>query len=354
MVRKWFLLTLVTIFITGCVNKEILDDVSLESGLGFDYYKEGQILGTSLVPNYRPDKSVKNVRYSAVSGMNRELILEMQRQSADPIVAGSLEVTLFGSKLAEKGIIDLIDSLQRDATIGERVYLVVVDGNANDLLKHDYGTSGNATFISNLMEHNIKSRDLPKTNLHLFIYDFFQRGKDSYLPRIKRIGKDRIQINGVSLFKKDKVVDAISTDKMFFFKLLVDQYSEGVYKVEVNGEEAAVRSITSRHKFYLTKKEPKEVTINIKIKGQIREYSGNKLSPKAIKKIEKNLQKKVNEECLALINHFKALEIDPVGIGHFVKSKTRNFDFKEWEDNYKNISVKVTSEVEIIDAGVIE
>lgn len=342
------------LLLSGCVEKEILDDISIESGIGFDYYKEDQILGTALVPNYLPDKAIKNVTYTSVSAMNRELFLEMQRQSAEPLVIGSLEVALFGEKLARKGIIDLIDALQRDATIGERLYLVVVDGKANDLLKHDYGTRGNATYISNLLEQNIKSRDLPRTNLHMFIYDFFQTGKDSFLPTVKRIGKDKMEISGISLFKKDKVVESLPASKMFFFKLLVDQYSEGTYKIKMNGEEAAVRSIVSQRKLDLSKKDPTEVSVSIKIKGSIREYSGNKLSPKAIKKIEENMEELVNKECTDMLNRFKELGIDPVGIGHFVKSKTRNFDHKKWESTYKTVPIKVKTKVEIIDAGVIE
>lgn len=354
MVRKWMILIFLNLILSSCVDKEILDDVSLESMLGFDFHKEGQILGTSLVPNYQPDKSIKDVTYEATSAMNRELILEMQRQSADPLVSGSIEVVLFGETLARKGIIDLIDALQRDATIGERLYLAVVDGKANDLMKHTYGTSGNATYISNLMKQNIKSRDLPQTNLHMFIFNFFQEGKDAYLPRVKRIGKDKMEISGVCLFKADKVVDVIPTSKMFFFKLLTDDYSEGTYKVEINGEEAAVRSIKSEHRFELTKKKPNEITIHLSVKGQIREYSGDKLSPKAIKQIEENLEKTINKESLILIDQFKKQEIDPIGLGHYVKSQKRSFDAKKWESNYQQLAVKIETKVEIIDAGIIE
>ncbi|MDF2904591.1 MAG: spore germination protein, partial [Bacillus sp. (in: firmicutes)] len=302
---------LIMLLLSGCVKKEILDDISIESGLGFDHYKGQQILGTAMVPRYMADKSVKNVTFTSISTMNRELFLEMQRQSPDPLVIGSLEIVMFGEKLAQNGIIDLIDALQRDATIGERLYLVVVDGKAIDLLKQDYGSRGNATYFSNLIKQNMETRDLPTTNLHMFIYDFFQTGKDPFLPRIKKIGSNKMEVNGISLFKKDKIVDVITPNKMFFFKLLADKYSQGTYKIKVDGNQAAVRSIKSNHKFVMSKKGPLEITIHIKIKGAIREYSGNKLSHKETIMIEKKLEKVVNQECLKLINHFKDIGIDP-------------------------------------------
>ncbi len=128
MIKIFPILILIVMSITGCVQKRILDDISIESGMGYDINDEGNIYGTATVSNYLPDKAVKNVNYTAESTKNREIFLEMQRQSADPLVAGSLEVVLFGEKLAKKGIIDVVDILQRDATIGERLYLGVVDG----------------------------------------------------------------------------------------------------------------------------------------------------------------------------------------------------------------------------------
>ena len=163
-----------------------------------------------------------------------------------------------------------------------------------------------------------------------------------------------MEINGVSLFKKDKVVDVIPTDKMFFFKLLADKYSEGTYKVGAKGEEAAVRSIKSNRKFDLTHKYPNEITIEIKIQGAIREYSGNEITSKEIKLIERNLEKKVNKECLELIDHFKELGIDPIGLGHYAKTKIRKFDINHWDQEYENLVVKVQTEAEIVEAGVIE
>ncbi|MDQ1000981.1 hypothetical protein QFZ28_001381 [Neobacillus niacini] len=186
MIRNFTLNMIIMLSITGCVDKNVLDDVSIESGMGYDII-DRKIIGTAVVPNYLPDKSVKNVNYTGEATENHEIFVEMQRQSAAPLVTGSLEVVLFGEKMAQKGIIDIVDILQRDATIGERLYLGVVDGTANDILKQDLGISGTATHISNLIEHNIESYDLPKSNLHLFLYDFFQQGKDPYLPRIKKI-----------------------------------------------------------------------------------------------------------------------------------------------------------------------
>jgi spore germination protein len=342
--------------LTGCVKKEILDDISLIEGIGFDYIDEKNILGTVVIPVYLPDQAPKNNTYSAKAEIKKSILQDIQRQTADPIVTGSLSVVLFSKTLTEKvGILPLVDPFQRDPGVGSGLYLAVVDGDSKELLGGQYGVRGNATYISNLMEHNIKNEDLPKTNLQLFLADFYQEGKTPFIPQLKKIGKDKMKINGISLLKHGKMVDFIAPEEMFFFKLLVDKYSEGLHKVEIESGEAAVRSIHSSHKYELTKREPTEVTIQIKVDGIINEFTDQELTPKKVQELQQQFAKDIRKECLKLIQRFKDKQIDPVGIGHFVKTQTRNFDFNNWRENqYKDLVVKVKADVIISESGVIE
>jgi spore germination protein len=342
--------------LTGCVKKEILDDISLIEGIGFDYVDQENILGTVIVPVYLPDQPPKSNTYSAKAEIKKSILQEVQRQTADPIVTGSLTVVLFSKTLSEKvGILPLVDPFQRDPGVGSGLYLAVVDGETKELLSGDYGVRGNAIYISNLMEHNIKNEDLPKTNLQLFLADFYQEGKTPFIPQLKQIEKDKLKINGISLLKHGKMVDSIAADKMFFFKLLTDKYSEGLHNVKIDSGEAAVRSIRSSHNFELTKRNPTEVTIHIKVDGIINEFTGQELTPKMMQELQQQFAKDIQKECLNLIQRFKDKQIDPVGIGHFVKTQTRNFDFNNWRENqYKDLVVKIKSDVKISESGVIE
>lgn len=340
----------------GCVKKEVLDDISLIEGIGFDYVDKKNILGTVIIPVYLPDQPPKNNTYSAKAEIKKSILQEVQRQSADPIVTGSLEVVLFSKTLSEKvGILPLVDPFQRDPGVGSGLYLAVVDGETKELLSGNYGIRGNATYISNLMEHNIKNEDLPKTNLQLFLADFYQEGKTPFIPQLKQIGKDKLKINGISLLKHGKMVDLISPEEMFFFKLLVDKYSEGMHLVKIDSGEAAVRSIHSSHNFELTKRNPTEITIHIKVDGNINEFTGQELTPNSIKALQKQFEKDIQKESLKLIRRFIDKKIDPVGFGHFVKTQTRNFDFNNWRENqYKDLVVKIKADVKISESGVIE
>jgi spore germination protein len=348
------------LFLTGCVEKEILDDIAIEIARGYDSEEDNKVQGTMLVYNFQPDKSIENTILTTSASTSRELVNKLQRQSPEPLSEGSLEVFLFGKKLASDGLIDFLDAPIRNASIGARLFIVVADGSAQELLKGNYGARGNAIFISNLLLHNIEKENLPRTNLHLFFHDYYQLGKTGYLPQLKKINDQTLELNGVSLFKTDKIilVDTIEPEKMFFFKLLVDKFSEGTHKVTKGDDESVVRSIKSSHKMELSKNNPNSVTILVKIKGVISEYTGpGTLTSKVIDTFEKEMEAEITRECEELIERFKEHGVDPVGLGYFIKSKTRGYKMdKGWEDSdiYKNITVKVKTNVKIVESGVIE
>ncbi|MDQ0200515.1 Ger(x)C family spore germination protein [Neobacillus ginsengisoli] len=347
-------LIVVTIVLAGCVQKEILDDVNLETGSAYDYVGN-KIRGTALVPVYLPDKHVENKTFTASSTLSRDFLRDVQRQSPDPLVTGSLKVVLFGERLSRKGILELMDAFQRDPSIGAGLYLAVTEGEAKDIIEGNYGKRGNAVYLSNLIRHNMLTKDVPKTNLQRFLFDFYQKGKTPYLPRIRSIEEDQIEISGMSFFNIGRVVDTVPASKMFYFKLLVDNYSKGTLKVKVGKESAAIESIRSKYKMQLAARNPLTVNVQLKVKAVLNEYSGERVTSKEINQIETNLHKNIEVECEKLIKRFQAEDIDPVGFGHFVKSRTRGFNFKKWENvDYQHLKVNVHADVSITESGVIE
>jgi spore germination protein len=358
--KRTFGLWIISILLmAGCVHPEILDDIGLEIGRGYDRGEGDSIIGTTLIYNFQPDKSVENITASATATTTRDLVNKLQRMSPDPIAEGSLEIFLLSKELATDGLINYLDAPQRNASIGARLHLIVVDGSAKELLSGNYGNRGNAIFISNLLNHNIKFEDMPRSNLHIFFHDYYQLGKTGYLPEIKKVNDEVIELTGISLFKGEtlKVVDKIEKDEMFYFKLLVDKYSEGAHKIDLGKDEAVVRSIRSKHKIKLIKKNPFQITIDLKIKGVIREHTGRKLTPKIIKEIEKTMEEETSKQCEELIKRFKEKKIDPVGLGFYIKTHTRGFNLtKDWEDGeeYQSVKVKVNTDVKIVESGVIE
>ncbi|MFL0363990.1 Ger(x)C family spore germination protein [Pseudobacillus sp. 179-B 2D1 NHS] len=354
MIKKGVLLIL-CFFLSGCIQKSIIDEVHTQRGVGYDTASNDKIRGTILLAEYSTDRTTKNVTMSVVDQSSVNILNKAQRQSDATIVYGSLKLVLFSEAIAKKEIIEISDAFVRDARIGSRVYFAISEGRAQEMLEGDYGKQGNATYISQTLEHNIASGDVPRTNLHLFVYNYTQQGKTAYLPMVKKLNEDRIDISGIGLLDwQGRLIDKVSTDDMFYFKLLVDKYSAGTKTVQLDGDRATIKSIRSENKIKVSKKNPFSFKINIKIEGIIQEYRGRRLTPQKIKEFEKAFAQQITESTKKQIKHFQHLGIDPIGLGRKAKQQTRNFDFKKWKEEYKDVTVQVNTDVVVLESGVVQ
>jgi len=356
--RIKLLLTIVVIFLlSGCVEKEVIDDVNLIVAVAYDLTENGNIRGTADVNTYMKDQPVRDYQIIGESKLSRDVMSEMQKKSQDPLVIGKLQVALFGEKLARKGLSEIVDTLQRDASIGERLLLAVTRDEAMTLLEGDFATVGAARYMSNLILHNIESRDLPRTNLHLFLYQHYSQGQDPFLPILKKnVQNGNVEIDGIVLMDDEKVVTELPNEKLLFFKVLTDQYSKGSHTVDIPDSEdsAVVKSLSSSRKLKVISEQPLKVKIDIKLKGYINEYTGEKITPKIKGEIIQAFEKEMEKETLALIEKFKELKIDPIGIGDDLRSQIRTFKIEEWRERIPELQVDVHADITISESGVVD
>ena len=342
------------LILAGCVQQKVIDDINIQAGAAYDQLAEQKFIGAILVQDYLPDKSIENKVFISEGHMRREVLMNVQKKSPREIATGGLVITIFGDQLADSGIVDFIDAYQRDATIGARNYLATSSGSAIKIIKGNYGPQGVSKYLQSLIEHNIKFRDVPDTNLHIFLRDYYMKGKDPYLPELKAISPEEVEVSGISLFKGDKEIDVLHKESMFYFKLLTDQHVQGTFRVKLKKDiDSAVRSIKSKHKYTISKNDRSHVTVHIKVKGEIREYTGEKITNKVVKKVANKLEKDIEKECMKLINRFQEQGVDPLGLGNLHLRRIRNYDFSNWEEDYKNLSFTVKADVTILETGVI-
>ncbi|KMJ58293.1 hypothetical protein AB685_10310 [Bacillus sp. LL01] len=357
MQHKWIIAVYICFVLTGCLEKEIADDINIETVEGFDLIGENEVMGTFLVPVYKADKSIVNETFTAVSELNKDILRSAQKESSAPIVNGSLELVLFNMAMAEKGIIQLVDGLQRDASIGTGLQLAIVDGETNELMKQNLGTRGTGDHLFNLLKHNIDRRDVPKSNLHIFLSDYYQKGKDPNLPLMKKT-EDKTEIVGVVVFKGDKYELTIPNERLFYFKTLVDKHSDGTAPLKVPGKDDffSIRSIKTKRKIKVDwKGDTPVINVEVKVDGTLKEFTGNKVTPKELKKFQKLFEEKIVAESKSMIKEFQEKGVDPIGFGYEVKSRKRGFDFKKWEEQtYPDVQINVDAKVRIISTGITE
>lgn len=351
-----FLFTLI-----GCVPKQIVDEVQLIHALGFDELSDNNIKGTATYPIFNPDGTVRVETLTASSHTSRFIRSKLNTRSPKTLATGQLRIVLFNNTFAEKGILDIVNSLYRDPNVGNRLYIAVVDGEAHELLTKEYSAAAlPSLYLTDLIEQNIKTENLPKTNLHVFLYSFYGEGIDPFLPLVNA-EKNTIQLQGIALFRGDKYVGKLSHRESFAFKVLVDGSKTGQFEVELKkGKKkghAVIRNIkgTTSYKVKKVNGVP-EFQIKMKILGEIHEYPpwlNLELKPN-IELIEKTFKKQVNDQAVEMIDKFQKLKIDPLGLGDQVRRREKNWDFKQFKEQYPDMKIKVTTDVEIVESGVIE
>lgn len=363
MIKRSTLIFMCFVFLsTGCIEKEILDEIQLATAIGIDLKNEHEIEVTAVVPIYSPDKKISNDTSSEIAPISKEVRAKLNMESSKPYTSGKIEVALFNRILAEKGILNYIDTLHRDPTVGSRVLIAIVEENAKNLLSRQYGEQDNGLYLSDLLENNIETGLLPKTNLHTFFSTYYNDGIDPFLPILTQKG-DEVKLSGIAFFKGEKMVLSIDRDMMFIFKILLERKSKlDTFLVKLdegekleNSEYASVVNVKTRRHYTIDDLESKsKILISLDMDANVREYSGKHISKTIKEKIEKLAKSQLENQALHLINKFQKYQIDPLGIGYQVKSRSRSWDKDKWNDIYPNIDVIVNINVDVTETGVIK
>ncbi|MFS0863623.1 Ger(x)C family spore germination protein [Fredinandcohnia sp. 179-A 10B2 NHS] len=351
--------TVIVVAITliyGRVEKEIIDDINVVTAVGFDDAKGEKIKGTAVIPVFNADKSIDNATFTDESVLAKEIINVLQKKSADPLATGGIRVVLYQDKLARKGILKFVDALQRDASVGSNMYLAIVEGETQEVLNTTLGNRGTGEYLATIMEHNTERRDVPRSDLHTFLFRHHATGMDPYLPLMKLL-KDKMEITGLGMFQDGRLVYQIDEPDMFFFKAMVENYGAGSYtlNLKATGEYASVKRILTKRDVRVEKVgATPEVNIYIQFEGILSEFTGRRTNPAIIDEIIKELEKEIVTKSEKMLKDFQDRGIDPVGIGYMARNSNRDFDNVKWEGDYPKIDMKVHAKVVLTETGIIE
>ncbi|MFC7786459.1 Ger(x)C family spore germination protein [Rossellomorea sp. GCM10028870] len=348
------------LLLSGCslLPTNIVNEIGMIQGVGYDLADEGNILGTILYPIIKKNESHTEVR-SALAQSSKEMRTSINNETQRRLVSGQLRFALYGKALAEIGINDFVDTLNRDPSIGSIVQIAIVDGSANELLNlNKYKNENISIFLQELLDQNMESGELPHTNLQTFLFQLFQIGQDPYLPLIKNVN-GKIKITGIAFFHYDKYITSIPMEEINIFKMLVTKNtSDGLqgYKFD-NGDKVVLETLKSNpeYKVNIVHGKP-EFIINIKMKTKLQEFSSSKRKRQSFnkKKYQKEIEQQLEDRADKIITQLKEQNVDPLGLGAKYKEHYRKFNKEQWETYYPNVPVTVKAECEIQQTGTID
>ncbi|MFV8830346.1 Ger(x)C family spore germination protein [Alkalihalobacterium sp. APHAB7] len=354
---------------TGCTDIRILEDIGFIHGMALDikvkeeYDYRRNLLITVSIPQIEQAAKKNREVLTTVGRSDKEAMLSFARQSNRQLVSGQLKNILYGLELAESGIGENIDTLNRDPTFGSRIKISVVNGSANELLSRDYPEHPRTSqYIDEMLEKEAQLNVIPETRLYHFTKDLFDDGRDPVAPVLK-MGKNEIIVDGIGLFQDDRYITKLEPGDSRVFFFLRGDFTEGALHFDIEDEEKnkpaqlLYDSLENHRRISVdTSKFPDlEVNIELNIRGSLLEYNGTLdiTNKTELHHLEQIIEGKIKAHAEEIVKVMQEEKVDSIGIGKVVR---KHLDYEtwssiDWRDIYSNAMITIEVHAVIKDIG---
>ncbi|MCL6571498.1 MAG: Ger(x)C family spore germination protein, partial [Bacillus sp. (in: Bacteria)] len=273
------------------------------------------------------------------------------------------KVVIISKEVAEGGVLGILDWFNRDSeTRGDINILVSKEKTAKEILNSTGITENILSFEFDEMLENQKSiSKAPMREMWNFINDLEMSGIVATLPviRLEELNHQKFpRIIGTGIFKKDKLIGFLDGEKTKDMLFIKDEIKGGL--IVINEPKKDIKTPVSLEIFAnKTKLEPminkNDIKINIKIDTTValdeidgdEHYTEEKNLLKLERGAEKELKKRV-ENCIKYVQ--TEYGVDIFGFGAKIREENPrvwNEIAGGWHDQFKNLSVNVTTKIQI-------
>lgn len=366
----FILLVIVTVSSTGCWDQKIYEQSGFVLQVGFEPSSSNSILMSFVLPILDITAKERTELIYADANLLREF-REIARHTAAKVTeGGKIRQVLISDSLAIKGIHDLFEVIEREASDPSTAFVVITEGSPKALLEalQTFGDKPpTSVYIHDLISNNIRLSYSTETRIFQFSTLYFSPGIDPVAPIIK-LQHDKgkgVELIGSALFAGDKMVGKIDIKQTSLLLAMMGKMKKGEYiskilpeKESKNGRNGCAITINkAKRKLTVDIKNDKPVVdIDLNLKTNIGEYKWNKVYNKKIEQsIEETLSKDIKDVCEKVLKYTQEVGSDPLGIGDIVRARYNDYwENVNWESVYKNIAFNVKVNIDIKNHGVIQ
>ncbi|MFE6074467.1 Ger(x)C family spore germination protein [Paenibacillus sp. NPDC057886] len=374
------IMLLCTIFISGCWDRKEINDIAFVIGLAIDKEKD----------NYRTSLQIALPGQSGSSGSKgggggtsgdkswfmlsntaktlRGTSIEGQKSLSRELYYAHRRTMLIGEELAREGVAPMLDLLTRFPLNRFSALPVVTKGSAYKVLDTDAPIE---KFPSEMVRELCFLNMRRPRSLKTFTDAILSEGVDPFLPVASTVDnvpsnwkdvKTNIKLNGLAIFKKDRLIGMIEKAPADALILAMG---------EANEPEVMVKAPRGKGDFFIKLNENNSslhphidngkvsVTIRLYAKGVMVDNESNygNLRDQEIKNMNQDLHQKIQDdikEGIRLIQ--KEYPADILGLGRSIHQQLPKEWAKikdRWDDIYPDVKVKVEPHIIIENVGVI-
>lgn len=359
--RLLIIITITTIFITGCYSYSDMNRVYFATFAIHDRENEGNFnLYGEFFTSDRGDSEQAGIVTRIVlkgSGKNsNEAFSMIQGAATYPIRYDIVRAMGFTEDMAKNGIQNSLDFIARDQNITNKIFLFITDADPIEFLNIEMsdekflGIWLEDTFIFQKDASNIIS--IRSNN---YLNERLKGSRISVLPIIQIVKmptEDRLNISGAAIMRDDKMVDRLEAKEIPLYKILFSKESKltGAFSIEYPHTNTEV--VLSVLDINLNSKiEPIDgeltLTYDIKMNCSVKSIFGElDLEKEYVREeIIKAAEEDSNKRCENFYKKFQEKGIDILDIKLEVDRNYPNMQIDD--DIFKSVNIKVDTSIEL-------
>ncbi|MCT4509835.1 MAG: Ger(x)C family spore germination protein [Tepidibacter sp.] len=361
----FFMIPISMFILSGCWNYREINDVNIINGAAVDFFEEKDeyVLSVEVIKplagqDFKLEADIVSEKGKSIFDAVRNMVVHSGKKGYWP----HAKVFIISKEIAKKGVIEVIDFINRDAEVRSDIWLLISEGKtAKEILESE--TKLHST-ISAHLEDKLKNKDsvskFEAIELHQFLKDLAAEGISCTIPiaRITVKENEKVpEIFGMGVFKKDKLVGYIDGNETMSMMLVKDQLKAGVFvveKVDNSDTSCALEIFKTKTKINPVIKDG-DITMKIdsKLDVGIGEILGEEdlISEPGRNKLKTQAEEVVKKEVLKTIKKVqKEYGSDIFGFGNTIYRKKPN-EWKiikdDWDNIFPNVRVDMNVEVNI-------
>ncbi|MCZ8512746.1 Ger(x)C family spore germination protein [Paenibacillus filicis] len=337
--------------ISGCAKEQIIDRIKIMDSIGYDM--DGDTFRSS--SSYAAYEKKTRLRlFTAESKTFKGVWIPFAAQSDAQVVVGQLRTFVISEKFARRSIQELASSLLRDPLVSNNATVLITKQKASEIVS-DIARNP-PFFLSDMVKQNMEDGNTPFTNTHQLLDQYYGEGQDVFLPVLNKNKNGLLQMDGVGVFKGDKLRLMLTDKEAFFLKLLKDKPGTmtGYYDFITEQKEKIAFKIL-QGKRNLSPKQHDKVVISLMLHIEPREIPKTKsiIDKSDFLDLKKQIEQHVSNEINVLLKTFQMNNVDPVGFGELFRSRERTWNEQEFsKKTYANLKFEVKTEITITQSGV--
>lgn len=376
--KKLFFLCITLCLLTSCVDSTQLEKLGIIHTRGVDISEEkpGELETTLIIFQFNAQTDMVSKTLSGTGHTIKEAREQANNKSSYALTPGQIRLELYGKEIAEKGIINYLNTLTRDARVSDTMLLAVSDTTAKEIL--EVGQSDTSMDIGQFLHGLIRQEGLedsiPEVALHDFTHIYFDVGQDPFLP-VLTMDDDSPQLTALGIFRGDKYVGDITLDEALLLNMTqkhvgfapieleiprapLEKYIEDREPIDPDSENMHIRiGVKGKTTSEITDAEQLHFRSHVDVDIDLHEASEQLIvkNEKVAKAIEKELGKAIKKKYEALFKKVQEFNADPIGYGKLYKIKSNNkLTTEEWREKFPEVTVDFQVDVNLIHFGTIQ